>query len=262
MPTRKKIQRKRAKFDLQASRFKKPPPKLKALIELVNCFPTDELRFRFLHPNSLRATAEESIRLLLGADVDTDRFLSPHYAMQIMESIETLPSPLKSYVLHGRPKEKETLLDVMAEGTIVKRYLNLWNAQMRLHRIAQLAVEEPKAYSGRSVLWNHPVPLPVHDKIDEHGFVRVSKDLFTEAMDEDDIEAARIRECEACKLIFWAGRITQRGCSPRCGDIIRKRRYRERYKQGFYQGAELTEKEKAALNTQQGKRKAKTGERA
>ena len=131
---------------------------------------------------------------------------------------------------------------------------------MRLHSIAKLAAEEPKQYSERSILWRHPAPVPVLDRIDEQGFVRVSKDLFTAAMDEDDIEAARIRECEACERIFWAGRITQKGCSVRCGSIIRKRRYRERYGQGLYQGAKLTEKEKAALKPKAKGRKAKKGE--
>lgn len=261
MPVKTKLKQKAAKKELQASRFNQPPPKLKSLIDLVNCLPTDKLHLTNIHPHGLRARTEENIRLLFGADVDTDHYLYTYYVAEIMESTEPLPSLLKDYVLHGRQKEYVTILDVMAEGTIITRYLNLWNAHMRLHRIAQLAVEEkPKPFSGRSVLWDHPVNWPVHDKIDADGFVRVSKDLFTEAMDETDVEAARIRECEACQKIFWAGRTTQKGCSPRCGDIIRKRRYRERYRQGFYQGAKLSEKEKAALKPQQRKRKEKKGE--
>lgn len=248
MPDKRKIQQKSENRKLQASRFKEPPPKLKALIELVNCFPSNQLQLVNLHPDSLRAVAEEDIRLRLGADVDTDRFLELHFTAEIIERVEVFPPKLRDYVLHGRSKGFETMLETLAEGTPLNRYWNVWSAHRRLHSIAQLAAkEEPEEYSGRSVLWNKPVHLPVLDKIDGQGFVRVSKDLFTEAMDEDDIEAARIRECAACNRIFWAGRITQKGCSARCGDIIRKRRYRERYRQGFYQGAKLTSKEQDEL---------------
>ena len=65
--------------------------------------------------------------------------------------------------------------------------------------------------------------------VDEHGRIYLRKDELAEAV--EGVEAARIRECEVCKRIFWAGRIDQRGCSLRCNDILRKRRYRARYKQ-------------------------------
>ena len=260
MPMKNKIKRKPTIKKLQTSRFKQPPPKLKALIDLVNCFPTDGLKLMTLHPHHVRSRAEAVVKEIFGPDVNVERFLDLHYVSEIRESIEGLPSMLQSYVLTVGKKGRVSLVDVMAEGGVVTRYLNLWNARMRLHSIAELAAEEPKPHDDRAILWTHPVPVPVLDKIDEQGFVRVSKDLFTTAMDEDDIEAARIRECEACERIFWAGRITQKGCSARCGSIIRKRRYRERYSQGFYQGAKLTEKEKAALKSKGRGRKAKKGE--
>lgn len=258
MPARKNIQQKSRTERIQASRFNKPPKKLAELISLVNCLPTDELRLSFLHPTTLKAQAEERIRGLLGEDVDTDFFLDFHWSHVVLESIEPLPKQLYDYVFSGRMKEKETLLEVFAEGGVVNRYFNVWLANMRLRSIAKLATEEPQETLGYAVLWNQPVPIPVLDKIDERGFVRVSKDLFTEAMDEDDVEAARIRICEVCKLLFWAGRINQRGCSVRCAHIIRKRRYREKYGQGFYQGAKLSDKEKSSTKSKP-KRKTKKG---
>lgn len=246
-----KIKQKARKLRVQASRsrFNQPPPKLKALIDLVNCFPNEDLKLMVLHPSHLRAEAVAYVKEILGPDVDVDTFLDYHYANIIRERIESLPHKFKNYVLTVSKRGRVTFHEVMAEGGVVTRYINVWNAYMRLHSIARLALEEPQPYIGRSILWNHRVPIPVLDKIDEHGFVRVSKDLFTEAIDEADIEGARIRECESCKRIFWAGRITQKGCSARCGDIIRKRRYRERYSQGFYQGAKLTEKDKAVTKS-------------
>jgi hypothetical protein len=254
-----KIKQIAAKMKSQASRFKQPPPKLKALIDLVNCFPAEGLKLITLHPHHLRSLAEADVKARFGPDVDVERFLDTHYVGEIMDAIEGLSPLLKNYVLTVGKTGRMTLNEVIAGGGVVTRYLNLWSAHMRLRSIAKLAAEEPNPYRDRSILWRQPVPMPVLDKIDEQGFVRVSKDLFTAAMDEDDVEAARIRECEACERIFWAGRITQKGCSARCGSIIRKRRYRERYGQGFYQGARLTEKEKAALKSKGRSRKAKKG---
>jgi hypothetical protein len=265
---KRKIQQKPPKRSLQASRLNKPPKKLKELIDLVNCFPTDELKLQSLDPRRLRAQAEKTAETAVSSDyekdplivLEKDDLIDLEYERVVEERAQQLGSKLQNYLLTTKEEGETVLLaDVLLEGGIVTKYWNVWNANMRLHHIAQLALSEPSVYWGRSVLWDRHVPVPVLDKIDEQGFVRVSKDLFTEAMDEDDIPAARIRECEACKQIFWAGRITQKGCSARCGDVIRKRRYRERYKQGFYQGAKLTEKEKAALKPQKRKSKAKKG---
>jgi hypothetical protein len=43
-------------------------------------------------------------------------------------------------------------------------------------------------------------------------------------------EAARIRLCSICKLIFWASRADKPCCSLRCAKILRSRNYREGYK--------------------------------
>jgi hypothetical protein len=63
-------------------------------------------------------------------------------------------------------------------------------------------------------------------EIDEQGRIRFIKDWFGEAAEGE--EAARIRECGVCQQVFWAGRIDQLCCKPRCADILRKRNKRTR----------------------------------
>ena len=58
-------------------------------------------------------------------------------------------------------------------------------------------------------------------------------------------EVARIKECLICMQVFWSGRSNQKCCSPRCNHIRHSRRTRERYREGYYQGARLTEEELA-----------------
>jgi hypothetical protein len=93
-------------------------------------------------------------------------------------------------------------------------------------------------------------------EIDSQGIIQITNDEFAAAVDE--VEATRIRECEICKRTFWAGRITQHACSTACAHALRNRRYRARYREGFYQGARLTDKEKSAHHQQ--KRKSNEGD--
>ena len=58
-------------------------------------------------------------------------------------------------------------------------------------------------------------------------------------------DVARIRECQVCNQLFWAGRLDQTCCGPRCNHIRHSRQTREKYRQGHYQGVRLTEKERA-----------------
>jgi hypothetical protein len=73
-------------------------------------------------------------------------------------------------------------------------------------------------------LWRQLGRSYVLDEIDEKGMVRVSTDLFAEAMDEEPIEAARIRECAICTRIFFAGRIDAWQCGdPKCKSALSSR---------------------------------------
>src|SRR6266508_4463071 len=67
------------------------------------------------------------------------------------------------------------------------------------------------------------------------------KAWFGDSFEPDEV--ARVRECPECGQIFWAGRIDKPCCGPRCNHNRQSRRTREKYGQGYYQGARLTEKE-------------------
>jgi len=43
----------------------------------------------------------------------------------------------------------------------------------------------------------------------------------------EKIEVERIRLCPICEQLFWAGRLDQIACSPRCGNTLRARRWRQ-----------------------------------
>ncbi len=84
--------------------------------------------------------------------------------------------------------------------------------------------EDGKSHRVSSAL--KPFEFKIWLTIDEEGIVRTKNQPLVDAISEDDVEAARIRECKVCKRIFWAGRITKQCCSPACSNTFRVRRHR------------------------------------
>jgi hypothetical protein len=62
----------------------------------------------------------------------------------------------------------------------------------------------------------------------------------------DGVEVDYIRRCEACSKVFFAGSDNQPCCSQKCAKIRRQKRWRDNRKEGYYQGANLTNKERSS----------------
>jgi hypothetical protein len=60
----------------------------------------------------------------------------------------------------------------------------------------------------------------------EQGKITITGWLIEALKDVKD--AARIRQCEICQRIFWAGRSDQQCCSPECSRARRNRTYQRR----------------------------------
>ncbi len=69
--------------------------------------------------------------------------------------------------------------------------------------------------------------------VDEEGKIRISGDLLGEAL--EGVEVERLRECEVCRRIFWAGRLDQHTDATPCRNILRKRRWRSNSNKRQYQ---------------------------
>ena len=99
--------------------------------------------------------------------------------------------------------------------------------------------------------------------IDKDGKVNIGTDFFADAV--QGVEAKRIRECQACSRIFWAGRITQKGCSPACANRIRvdkwRKNYPEKYKLQRVKRADQQEQQRSAISVKKRGIINKKGER-
>jgi hypothetical protein len=210
--------------------FKKPPKKIGALIELVNCFPSDLEHRKAITPVALRECAEAENEK--AENNNREDFLTD----SILNAVKDLPGKLVNYVYSGfwdGGKSRKGEYDVIKEGDIVARYEQLWDAYFCLRTVAQNNSE-----GGKPHLWMmHTLyAAPMWLEIDARGMLQSKRPLFFEVIEEEQVEAARIRECQICKRIFWAGRHTIKCCSPHCANTFRV--HRHRYK---------TDEEKAAF---------------
>lgn len=273
---------------LQASRFKPPPPKLAALIELANGFPSDVKQLWSMSPQALEAGVnavhDTAVLLAMNIGVDTtssrskdlvngnvgkaiSRKEQAEFAMKplrdaIVEKIDPSSAKLREYVLFGI-REDIAPLDTgrgrFMEVGMMNRYRQIWDTTIKLRGIARAV--DVRVKTGRWATpffsFNNSYTPPPLMEIGKDGFLYEFRSLFSEVIASEKIEVVRVRVCEVCKRIFWAGRITMKGCSARCGDVLRKRRLRERYRQGYYQGAKPSPKEqreaKRKTSTKKGK---------
>jgi len=69
--------------------------------------------------------------------------------------------------------------------------------------------------------------------IDENGIAHTHRNAFGEAVDEENL--SKVRECEMCGRLFWAGRDDKECCSVPCQNKRRKKRWKQEYDKGKYQ---------------------------
>ena len=93
---------------------------------------------------------------------------------------------------------------------------------------------------GASNIYTIPTSLTL--ETDESGCIHYSSSPLLEAL--NGVEAGRIRECQICRKIFWAGRIDKLCCSKGCGKALRNRRWRNKYKAYLYQRYEKDEQDR------------------
>jgi len=65
-------------------------------------------------------------------------------------------------------------------------------------------------------------------EVDEQGRATITDDKFASII--KGVDVTRIRVCEICGTVFWAGRYDSLCCSSNCADKRRKRQHRARYK--------------------------------
>lgn len=176
----------------QASHLRRPASEIADLISLANCFPQ-------------------------GADV-------PDLMRLVTELITSVPNRLDELetewqrVLTKLPKRVKQFLGRDSDRAVVFERLD----DIRLARGVFRALAARNADKSDT----YP-PVLVRLTVDEQGALEVSGGRALQIL--RGLDAARIRECQVCFKIFWAGRLDQHCCNKRCAGAFRTRKWRERY---------------------------------
>ncbi len=122
---------------------------------------------------------------------------------------------------------------------LAKRYIRLHEYRINLTKVMEIVALAPADRLNFSQVL-YPIVISQEYSVDDQGRFVQRSNPFTDAFEDDNVDVTRIRTCDNCKKIFWAGRKDQACCTPACNHVRHSRLTRQRYAQGYYQGAKGT----------------------
>ncbi len=145
---------------------------------------------------------------------------------------------LDSLVAEGETKR---YLEAMAH--MVDAYSFIRETRNNLRKIAKLRNRFDRAHKDVA-LWRSPMAIPAEVSIDMHGMISVTISPLGRAL--EGVDSDRIRECESCDAIYWAGRLDARTCSTKCTNLLHThlRRYPTKKEQDEYKFRRVKREEK------------------
>ncbi len=232
MQARKKILQKKVKPKKQAlQKGFKPVPNnvLRTMLLLVNAIPP-----------SIPTPPGSEVGVILAED--TAEFEQYLIIKSVEEAINLLPSTL-AIPLH-------ILFDVV-DPQLLEKHLGISGLRLReyeaepdyyfIDRFSELVEIYDYVVLGRKVfgiiskldnfnekienVWEN-ISLDIRLFIAPDGTIQFLKHPLVYAL--EGVDHTRIKQCPVCEQFFWAGRITQQCCSPRCSNTFRVRRHRFR----------------------------------
>jgi hypothetical protein len=113
-----------------------------------------------------------------------------------------------------------------------KKYQRLREYRTNLHKVMRIAELNPTDRLTSSEILD-PIVITQEYSVDERGKFIQWGNPFTDALEDDDVEVTRIRSCDNCKRVFWAGRRDQMCCTPACNHARHSKRTRKKHRHGL-----------------------------
>jgi hypothetical protein len=158
------------------------------------------------------------------------RELAPRLANDALD--ESL-SFLSEFVMQSQENAR---LYLWAFYGLAKKYISLREYRRNLDKVMNIAALNPSdRLTFSPVLYR--IVISQEYSVDHQGRFIQLNNQFTDAFQDDNVDVTRIRRCDNCKRIFWAGRKDQMCCTSACNHARHSRLTRQRYAQGYYQGA-------------------------
>jgi hypothetical protein len=180
----------------QALRTTPVPEKLGELIGLVNSIPAD-------------METLPSVSLDKGKLVRTPK----ERLLDYKNKIGKLPLPFQKFI---GPVTIETLREVESRHFVLRK------GGEALRDIARGGVENLQLPFGLALS---------RLGVNERGEIIFIRTVLADAL--EGVKVARIRGCPVCENIYWAGRKDKPGCSKKCEQVLRTRRFREKYQETY-----------------------------
>jgi len=192
----------------QVSRLRRAPEFVGELIRIANCAPVDEEL-----PDLFAEVAEWNLVAPFPETVAKFRkHVEERFPGQKFREVRRLIGPI----------QPETW------DQVVRHYAFLHSTHGLLKTIAQ-AAKRPGQLSLPALGLNEVMNLEINEK----GLIELVPNDLVRAL--TGVEAARIRQCSVCRAIYWAGRLDKPACGRKCRNILRTRRWRERYPERYKQ---------------------------
>lgn len=156
---------------------------------------------------------------------------NPPQVSSITEQMDTLSPDLKAYLDSEYEEAMAAHYGYGGEECVQSAYamvLDMNNALRSLISEANEVFEE-----GETIFFHEPVDAGAYLQITKERTVRVRMSLLARAIEGAEIDY--LRYCEMCRKIFYAGRKNQPCCTPKCAKAQRQKRWRQKYKEGYYQ---------------------------
>jgi hypothetical protein len=167
---------------------------------------------------------------------------------EIIRAVNLLPEnpaplPLTTELANSLPPELSEYLnkEYEAQYAETESYTHSWDYMEWQYREIVEAREALRQLMREATEVSDEETIYFHDSIDARAYLSIGKDRkVTVAMSGfaravEGIEIDYLRDCAMCGNIFYAGRKNQQCCTPKCAKAQRQKRWRQRYKAGYYQ---------------------------
>src|SRR5262245_47952755 len=111
----------------------------------------------------------------------------------------------------------------------LEQYVLVRDARELLQRIARMDDKKAGQIVQHVTLFGSASRVIL--QVNESGRIDIKHDRLLELL--KCVDVARIRECQVCKYIFWAGRSDQKCCSTDHAKVLRTREWRKKYAENY-----------------------------
>jgi hypothetical protein len=210
------------------TRLNPVPQPVEWLLEKVNSFPPgfdlDE------HLRAVRWKTDSEVMAAITAQLPLRQFPVFHDFVGTKKAQKRKQAPVRLYAVASSSQQLE---EIRLDGKYWLRCRQLADARRLLRSIARAykqartisAEGDPKYATRMSMILSWPehwIRTDVFPSVDADGQIRFST-LFNEIR---GAEAARLRACEICGKILWAGRASKKCCDLRCLRVFHTRKSR------------------------------------